>query len=111
MGGVDPSALDRDSKGCLDAIFALAQKHGKPVDIHLHEPAELGAYDMEEIIQRTEALGMQGKVAISHAFCLGAPIPGLVPLCWKSWPGQISPSSPAASLGHHLPHIQESAAG
>ncbi|WP_071427159.1 amidohydrolase [Merdimmobilis hominis] len=111
VGGVDPSALDRDSKGCLDAIFALAQKHGKPVDIHLHEPAELGAYDMEEIIQRTEALGMQGKVAISHAFCLGAPIPGLVPpLLEKLARADITIITCGQPQLATFPHIQELAA-
>ena len=111
VGGVDPSALDRDSKGCLDAIFALAQKHGKPVDIHLHEPAELGAYDMEEIIQRTEALGMQGKVAISHAFCLGAPIPGLVPpLLEKLARADITNITCGQPQLATFPHIQELAA-
>ena len=31
----------------------------------------LGAFSMEMIIERTKAHGMQGQVAISHAFCLG----------------------------------------
>ncbi|MCR4268788.1 amidohydrolase family protein [Nitratireductor sp. ZSWI3] len=71
VGGLDPCGIDRDPKGQLDAIFALAQKHGKPIDIHLHEPDELGAFSMEMILERTRATGMQGKVTISHAFCLG----------------------------------------
>jgi len=33
---------------------------------------------MELILERTAALGMQGKVTISHAFCLGAPDRDLV---------------------------------
>lgn len=70
VGGLDPSSMDRDPKGSLDAVFALAQKHGKPVDIHLHEPGELGAFTMEMILDRTAALGMQGKVGVSHAFHL-----------------------------------------
>jgi cytosine/adenosine deaminase-related metal-dependent hydrolase len=73
VGGLDPCAIDRDPKGHVDQIFTLAQKHGRPVDIHLHEPGEMGAFSMELIIERTVALGMQGKVTISHAFCLGAP--------------------------------------
>lgn len=73
VGGLDPCAIDRDPKGHLDAIFGLAQKHGRPIDIHLHERGEMGAFSMELIIERTRALGMQGKVAISHAFCLGMP--------------------------------------
>lgn len=78
VGGLDPAAIDRDPKGSLDAVFNLAQKHAKPVDIHLHEAAELGAFDMELIIERTKALGMQGLVSVSHAFCLGANNPALV---------------------------------
>jgi len=71
VGGLDPCGIDRDPKGHLDAIFALAEKHGKPVDIHLHEGGELGAFSTDLILERTRALGMQGQVAISHAFCLG----------------------------------------
>lgn len=71
VGGLDPCGIDRDPRGHLDAVFGLAEKHGKPVDIHLHEPDELGAFSMELIIERTRALGMQGRVTIGHAFCLG----------------------------------------
>jgi cytosine deaminase len=73
VGGLDPCAVDRDPKGHLDAIFGLAQKYGRPLDIHLHERGEMGAFSMDLILERTRALGMQGKVAISHAFCLGMP--------------------------------------
>jgi cytosine/adenosine deaminase-related metal-dependent hydrolase len=73
VGGIDPAAIDRDPKGHLDTVFALSQKHGKPVDIHLHETGELGAFSTELIIERTLALGLAGKVMISHAFCLGMP--------------------------------------
>ena len=72
VGGIDPCGIERDPKGHLDAVFRLAEKHGKPVDIHLHERDAMGGFSMEEIIARTVALGMQGKVTISHAFCLGA---------------------------------------
>lgn len=73
VGGLDPCGIDADPKGQLDAVFALAETHGKPIDIHLHEPGELGAFSMEMILERTRALGMQGKVTVSHAFCLGMP--------------------------------------
>lgn len=78
VGGLDPCAIDRDPKGHLDAVFALAQKYGSGVDIHLHEPGEMGAFSMELIIERTRALGMGGHVVISHAFCLGMPDPTAV---------------------------------
>lgn len=73
VGGLDPCGIDRDPKGHLDAIFALAEKFGRGIDIHLHEGGELGAFSMEMILDRTRALGMKGQVAISHAFCLGMP--------------------------------------
>ena len=71
VGGLDPCGIDRDPKGQLDAVFGLAEKHGKPIDIHLHEPDELGAFSIEMILDRTLAHGMQGRVTVSHAFCLG----------------------------------------
>lgn len=73
VGGLDPAGIDRDPKGHLDAIFELSQSFSAPIDIHLHEPGELGAFSTEMILERTRALGMQGRVAISHAFCLGVP--------------------------------------
>jgi cytosine/adenosine deaminase-related metal-dependent hydrolase len=72
VGGLDPSAVDRDPKGHLDTIFRLAEKYDRDIDIHLHEPGELGAFDLEEIAERTKRLGFQGRVVISHAFCLGS---------------------------------------
>ncbi len=71
VGGIDPSEVDRDSPGQLDTIFTLAERHGVGIDIHLHEAGELGLYDIEEICARTKAHGMQGRVTISHGFCLG----------------------------------------
>ena len=71
FGGLDPCIMDRDPKRHLDAVFGLAEKYGKQVDVHLHEPDELGAFSIEMILERTRALGMQGQVTISHAFCLG----------------------------------------
>ncbi len=72
VGGLDPCTIDRDPKGHLDAVFGLCQKYAKPLDIHLHEPGEVGAFSMDLICERTRALGMKGKVTISHAFCLGS---------------------------------------
>jgi len=71
VGGIDPSVIERDPIGHLDAIFAIADNNGVGVDIHLHEPGELGAFSVELIAERTKALGMAGKVVISHCFCLG----------------------------------------
>lgn len=73
VGGLDPCAVDRDPKGHLDTVFALADRHGAGVDIHLHEPGEMGAFSLELICERTRALGMAGKITVSHGFCLGMP--------------------------------------
>ncbi len=78
VGGLDPCAIDRDPKGHLDGVFALAVKYARPLDIHLHEPGELGAFSMDLIIERTRAHGLGGKVTVSHAFCLGDPNRDLV---------------------------------
>jgi cytosine/adenosine deaminase-related metal-dependent hydrolase len=56
----------------------MAERFGCNVDIHLHEPGEMGAFSMELIIERTRALGMAGRVIVSHAFCLGMPDASLV---------------------------------
>lgn len=71
VGGLDPCAIERDPVKHLDIVFGLAEKHGKPVDIHLHEPGTMGAFSLDLILERTRALGMEGKVVVSHAFCLG----------------------------------------
>jgi cytosine deaminase len=71
VGGIDPLEIDRDPKGQLDGIFAIAARHGVGLDIHLHEPGEMGLFNVQEICARTKALGLGGKVTISHGFCLG----------------------------------------
>nr|WP_067292007.1 amidohydrolase family protein [Marinobacterium profundum] len=71
VGGIDPGAIDRDPAGHLDCIFDIAERKQVGIDIHLHEADQLGATSIELILERTRALGMQGKVTISHAFCLG----------------------------------------
>lgn len=70
VGGIDPCEIDRDPRGQLDGIFAIADRHGVGVDIHLHEPGEMGLFNVQEICARTKALGLGGKVTISHGYCL-----------------------------------------
>ena len=71
LGGLDPCAIDGDPVRSLDLLFGIADRHQRPLDIHLHEPGAMGAFSLDLILQRTEALGMQGQVAVSHGFCLG----------------------------------------
>ncbi|UVI37066.1 amidohydrolase family protein [Brevibacterium spongiae] len=70
VGGLDPLLYDRDPVTHLDTVFALAQKHGKGIDIHLHEAGTAGLFSLEEIATRTRAAGMDGQVTVSHAFAL-----------------------------------------
>jgi cytosine/creatinine deaminase len=72
IGGIDPCGLERDPVEHLDIVFGLAERHQVGIDIHLHESGELGAFTFELIGERTEALGMQGKVTISHGFGLSS---------------------------------------
>ncbi|MFE2088546.1 amidohydrolase family protein [Streptomyces sp. NPDC059460] len=72
IGGIDPCSLDRDPKGHLDIVFGLAEKYQVEVDIHLHEPGHLGVFSTDLVLERTRALGMQGKVTMSHAYELGS---------------------------------------
>ena len=71
IGGIDPAGLDQDPKGQLDIVFGIAGRYGVGIDIHLHDGGALGAFQMRLIAERTRALGLAGKVSISHAFCLG----------------------------------------
>ena len=72
VGGIDPCAFDRDPVAHLDVVFSVAERRQVGVDIHLHEVGELGAFTFELIAERTNALGMHGKVTISHAFALSS---------------------------------------
>ncbi len=62
VGGIDPLEIDRDPKGQLDGIFAIAARHGVGLDIHLHEPGEMGLFNIQEICvpHPRAGLGRQG---------------------------------------------------
>lgn len=71
IGGLDPSGVDHDVDGQLDAVFGLAERFGVGIDIHLHDPAFEGLAELQQIAQRTKALAMAGQVNVSHAYALG----------------------------------------
>ncbi|MGV8938723.1 MAG: amidohydrolase family protein [Allorhizobium sp.] len=71
IGGLDPASFDRSIDGHLDVVFATAERRGVDIDIHLHDAGLLGTFTIEDICDRTVALGMQGHVAVSHAYGLG----------------------------------------
>ncbi|WP_162257245.1 amidohydrolase family protein [Paenibacillus sp. Soil724D2] len=71
VGGVDPAGVDRDIEACLNAIFELCVAYDAEADIHLHDPGHLGLFTLERIMDYTEQSSKSGKVAVSHAYCLG----------------------------------------
>ncbi len=77
IGGLDPAGFDGDVKGQFDIVFGLAEAFGKGIDIHLHDFGDTGAGELRDIAERTIAAGLQGRVAVSHAFALGTIAPRL----------------------------------
>lgn len=78
VGGIDPGGLEGDLHGHLDAVFGLADRAGRDLDIHLHDGGEDGLAQIREIAARTIAGGRQGRVTIGHAFALcDASLPSL----------------------------------
>ncbi|MFJ3958515.1 amidohydrolase family protein [Arthrobacter sp. NPDC090010] len=70
VGGIDPQSLDGDLHAHLDAVFGLARRHGRDLDIHLHDMGAGALAQLREIARRTVSEGMQGRVTIGHAFAL-----------------------------------------
>lgn len=71
IGGLDPALIDRDPVRQLDALFEVAGRHGCGLDIHLHEPGDLGAFEFDLILDRVERDGLaKGRVNIAHGFAL-----------------------------------------
>ena len=73
--GSIPARIDRDPVGHLDIVFGLAEKHGKPVDIHLHEPGEMGAF--------SHGADHRAHARAGHA---GRRWWSATPSAWATWP-------------------------
>ncbi|WP_271986464.1 amidohydrolase family protein [Pseudoclavibacter terrae] len=104
VGGIDPCQLDRDPARHLDLVFGLAERYDAPIDIHLHEPDQLARFSAELIVERTRALGMTGRVTISHGYGLAElPREQLLPLVEQfaeldiAW-ATIAPAKPLPTL-------------
>lgn len=112
MGGIDPCALDRDPVRHLDAVFGLADKYQVDIDVHLHEPGALAVFSAELIAERTRALGMQGRVNLSHAYELGSVNEATSRRLIATFAElDISLTSVAPSTSNHLPLVQLTEAG
>jgi cytosine deaminase len=71
VGGLDPCGIDDDPIAQLEIVFGLATEFDRGIDIHLHDKGELGLWQIARIADYTARHGRQGRVMISHAYCLG----------------------------------------
>lgn len=69
--GANPNHADRPLE-ILDLVFEIAERHGKPIDLHLDEHLDAAHTYFDAVIERTRAHGMAGKVVASHCSALGA---------------------------------------
>jgi cytosine/creatinine deaminase len=70
IGGVP--AISDDPIAFLDMVFGLADKRGLPLDLHIDEHLDGNTLLFEPLVERTEALGLQGRVVASHSSALSA---------------------------------------
>jgi cytosine/adenosine deaminase-related metal-dependent hydrolase len=103
VGGIDPAGLDGDAVAHLDAIFGIADRRGCGVDVHLHDRGTLGRWQVSLIVERTRALGLQGRVTVSHAFCLCDGDPAVEPLLEQLAEQRISLATVAPGSADPLP--------
>lgn len=69
--------VDTDPARHLDIVFELADRHGLPLDLHLDFSLDASSSLLGLVVERTRALGMQGRVTVGHVTTLAA-MPGLV---------------------------------
>ena len=67
--------VDDDPAAHLDVVFALAQRHGVPIDLHLDFSDDPGRSLLTLVAERTKATGMHGLVTIGHVTTLAAMSP------------------------------------
>jgi len=70
VGGT-PTYAD-DPMAFLDMLFDAAERHGKPIDLHLDEHLDATRTQFDAVIERTRAHGMAGRVVASHCSALSA---------------------------------------
>ncbi len=56
----------------LDMLFDAAERHAKPIDLHLDEHLDATRTQFDAVIERTRAHSMAGKVVASHCSALSA---------------------------------------
>ncbi len=112
VGGLDPHGIDGDAQAPLDIVFGLAERHGRAIDIHLHDGGEAGLSEIEAIIARTEA----GASAGGSRSATPSPWPmpttrasGGSPRRWRGWTSRSSAACRAGGAARPSPGCGNSA--
>lgn len=63
-------AITDNPPAAVDAAFALAEKTGKPLDLHIDETEDPQMRTLEQVAERTRVLGLQGRVTAGHCCSL-----------------------------------------
>ncbi|MBS4200994.1 amidohydrolase family protein [Bacillus sp. FJAT-49732] len=71
VGGVDPATIDRNIDKSLNTMMDIAVESNSGLDIHIHDPNSLGAFQFYKLADLTIKASKVGKVTISHAMALG----------------------------------------
>lgn len=71
VGGLDPAIIDNNIEESLQKMMDIAVEFNSDVDIHLHNNGSLGMYTIKRLTQMVEDAKWQGRVNISHAYCMG----------------------------------------
>ncbi|MFJ9463187.1 amidohydrolase [Viridibacillus arvi] len=71
VGGLDPSVIDRDIDRSLRTTMDIAVEAGTGIDMHIHDPNTLGAFEFYQLAKLTKEANKVGQVTISHAMALG----------------------------------------
>ncbi|MEZ4658120.1 MAG: hypothetical protein R2911_11145 [Caldilineaceae bacterium] len=59
-----------DPAASVKAAFAMAQRTGKPIDLHIDETEEPHMLTLEQVAELTIAHAMQGQVTVGHCCSL-----------------------------------------
>lgn len=92
VGGIPHTEPTRDlGVTSVAKLFDLAEKYGKPVDMHCDEIDDPGSRMVEAMARETSARGMQGMVTVAHAVAMAFYPRGFL--------DQLTPQMQRAELG------------
>lgn len=65
-------AVAEDPHRYMDILFAAAERHGKPIDLHLDEHLDTSRPLFDAVFERVRRFGLEGRTVLSHASVLSA---------------------------------------